>query len=382
MDIANEPVRGGYPPPGFRSLPGVEQARALAQGLVPRPPFFRLFGIQVTHAAPGTATVRMPASPWLQSAPGTQQLLPLVRTSLAFAARTVCPPGVGGAHRHLALNYIRTAALDMESFTARSQVVMAGPTRVTTESRVEDLSGRLLIHATGQFALHVDDPPLPPPPRLGRHEDSPFTTPDPPSRPLDAPIASYQAREFGPEFVERLKRGIADGAPPPLPIIRLIGGRFTSVNEGSAECEVPSTEWLCNEHRRTLVAVGIIALGATSIATGTLTPKGKMVTQNAFNASIVGVNAGAHPDGSLLRARAKVVHGDEHIVITDAQVFDADDQLAMFTRSTFTVVSARDGDDPRDKHGARGNVGLRLELLLARSASTQRCVGRVAPLRR
>ena len=59
-------MRGGFPEPGFDALPGMERARAILRGLVPRPPLSHLLGLRVTQVGSGTATMTMPATPWLQ----------------------------------------------------------------------------------------------------------------------------------------------------------------------------------------------------------------------------------------------------------------------------------------------------------------------------
>jgi hypothetical protein len=63
--MQGEAVRGGFPDPGFGSLPGIERARAYLHFLAPRAPLSHLIGIRGTQVGPGSATVTMPASPWL-----------------------------------------------------------------------------------------------------------------------------------------------------------------------------------------------------------------------------------------------------------------------------------------------------------------------------
>lgn len=84
---------GGFPEPGFYSLPGIAQARAYLRGLVPRPPLSHLLGLRVTQVGVGTATCTMPVSPWLQFPTGALDMTVLVETALSMATLTTVPGG-------------------------------------------------------------------------------------------------------------------------------------------------------------------------------------------------------------------------------------------------------------------------------------------------
>ena len=68
--MVEEPVRGRLPDPSFWSLPGIDQARARLRGIVPRSPLSHLIGLRLTQVGAGSATVTMPATPWLQNYDG------------------------------------------------------------------------------------------------------------------------------------------------------------------------------------------------------------------------------------------------------------------------------------------------------------------------
>ena len=342
MVLENEPVRGGYPPPGFHQhISGAEQVRALVQGLVPRAPWFRLFGIRCTHAAPGSATLTMPASPWFQSSPGTQQVLPLVTTSLALAARTVAPAGSGLAGVHTSANYIRLASLDMESFVARARVIMAGPSRVTAETHVEDAAGRLVVYATAQFIIgtaamqHSESVP-----QLERYEEPAYATPDPPFRPYE-PVSGFSA--FGSEYLDALQRSINRQARCPLPVLELMGGWITDIGEGTAECVLPASEWLANEYRNVNLALSPLLYSASSVASGSSVPEGRFAFGNVFDVVVFAQSGPPRADGGLLRARAKVLHTSERGILTDGEVFDQRDRLRMLGRTVYSIIDRREG---------------------------------------
>jgi hypothetical protein len=84
--MRGERARGGLPDPGFYALPGLEQAQAIQRGLVPRPPLAHLTGLTVTQVGPGTAVLRIPASPWLDHGSGLLDVHVLAEAALSMAA--------------------------------------------------------------------------------------------------------------------------------------------------------------------------------------------------------------------------------------------------------------------------------------------------------
>lgn len=346
MDLASEPVRGGRPPAGFYSLSGLEQARAFAQGLVPRAPIERLFGIRATHAAPGTATLTMAASPWLAGY-GGQIVLPLVRQSMYQAARTVAPAGSGVGHIHLFANFVRVATAEMDNFVSRARVLMAGPNRVTTEASLEDASGRLVVHATGQFVISPISPPPPPAPRLERHEEPTYATPDPPQRPLDENASFFRDRELRPgpgstpgagDFIQFLKQKAEAGEAPPSPYLQLLGARVVDAWQGGVELATPAHEWLSNEWGRLGHAISAILFGTASTATVTALPPGKRAVASSFHNTDALGEAGLEVVGHAMRTRGKVTYADDNVVITDAEAFDVDGNALRFARGTYFIV--------------------------------------------
>ena len=226
-EVWEEPARGGYPPDGFVELPGIDRARALVQGLIPRSPFMRLFGIRHTHASASTATLVMPASPWLQrgmpglSVAGTVEILPLVSSALVSAASTTAPPGAAHSTEVLSVSYVRRPILDMESFVARARCIAAGASRATVEVHTEDAEGRLVVHATAQVVFGRS--PLArraaTPPTLEPVAEPSFSTPDPPARALTDPDVG-------------------------VPLWRLMGITIDDVGGGACTLTMPVNDWL------------------------------------------------------------------------------------------------------------------------------------------
>ena len=103
-------------------MPGIDQARAQLRGLVPRSPLSHLVGYRVTQVGSGSATLSMPASPWLEHADGTLEVRILAEAALGTAALTAAPPATDVTTATLSVNYLRAPALGDEAYVARAQV--------------------------------------------------------------------------------------------------------------------------------------------------------------------------------------------------------------------------------------------------------------------
>ena len=66
-----EPVRGSHPDPELLALPGLGQLRRQIAGEAPEAPLSRLTGMRLVSVEPGTASFRMPLTPWLDAGQGT-----------------------------------------------------------------------------------------------------------------------------------------------------------------------------------------------------------------------------------------------------------------------------------------------------------------------
>jgi len=328
MDISQEPVRGGYPPDGFYRLPGIDRARARAQGLIPRSPADRLFGTRLTHASVGSATVVMPASPWL--AKGVQwtsealpalEIIPLVTTALAGVAQTTSPPGTSNAVHVMDLNFIRRPTVASESFVARARSVATGPSRVTAEVHVEDAEGRLVVYATGQVtngpsALVPADGPVP---TLAPIAEPSYPTPDPPARPVDV-------------------HGV--------PIVGLLDIEWTESDPGgAATLSCRPNEWMNSSLRIISPAVLFTLLSCALYgAEGQLAfAAGKFgnVEHNAHFVFNVG-NTMRRPRLGKFAAHAKVTNRNEEAVYTTGELTSEDGRALIMGTTSSTIVALPD----------------------------------------
>lgn len=192
--VVDEPIRGSLPHPGFYSLPGIEQARAIVRGAVPRSPLSRLVGLRVTQVGPGSATVTMPASPWLQQQDGTVDSKMLLEAALHLAALSGAPPASDIAAASLSVSHLRPCTLEGEQFVAQARVVHSGKNFTVADAELEDALGRGVAHATGTYQIA---PMNPPPPELSGPlpavDEPAYSVPDPLLRPPPDEVRLFEA---------------------------------------------------------------------------------------------------------------------------------------------------------------------------------------------
>jgi class 3 adenylate cyclase len=256
--MRGEAVRGGFPEPGFYSLPGLEQARAYLRGLVPRPPLSHLLGLRVTQVGVGTATCTMPVSPWLQFPSAVLDTTVLVETALSMATLTTVPGGVDARTVALSMSYFRPATMESEGLVARARTTSTGTTFMSGEVLVEDALGREVLRASGMSLVRPADPAPPPPAELpGRVEEPRYPTPDPYRRPLPAGVGAIPDEDWERHDGFAISRGIQEGTFPTVPLMALFGATF-AFEPGRGTLELPRSEWLC-WHRRDRLAPGVVA---------------------------------------------------------------------------------------------------------------------------
>jgi class 3 adenylate cyclase len=316
--VLDEPLRGRLPDPGFWSLPGIEQARARLRGLVPRSPLSHLTGIRLTQVGVGSATVTMPASPWLQIADGSVEVRMLLEEALALAVTTGAPAGHEVRTAALSINQLRHSGVDSDSFVARARTLNTGSVFTLAEVQVEDGTGRAVAHASGSFLVRPIEPP--PPPFVETHdrfEEPSYSTPDPYLRPLrhTFPFAGW-TDEGGLAWI----RNIADRISG-LPVLELLDTRFVDVEEGRLRWTTHTTPWLCS--RSAEVSPGVVAILAF-IGLGaavTVAPAGHTVGIVEHSITFLGP---VPADGRQLLSQGVVVHHAGDFLVSTVEVTDED----------------------------------------------------------
>ena len=267
--VVDEPVRGGFPDPAIYALPGIEQLRAYLGGLAPHAPLERLTGGKLTQVGSGTASVTMPASPWLMQLDSLEVTMLAART-LEVAVRTGVAPATELNLAAFSVHHLRPANPESGGIIARARVIHTGRAVTVAEVLVEDGSGRGVAHGTGS----VTTAPMkdPPPQRPVRPVEEPrYSTPDPYLRAAPHPTRADIVEEIA--GLELIKKVVAGQLI--FPVGHLLGWCPLDVGEGHFSFSVPASDWLCIERGRVASAV-LTALASASphLASLTVQPAG------------------------------------------------------------------------------------------------------------
>lgn len=346
MTIQQEPVRGGYADPSMFGFSGIEQLRAVADGLVPKPPIEHLTGIRLVEVGMGSATFAMPASPWFQSAAGT--FLPgmsvfVSDAPLGAAIYTTLPPGTPLITSELSMSFMRPATVSSEKLIARGRLIQSGSKVGLSEVLVEDGMGRLLAHGSSRcFIL----PSMSPPPDTPSIEKAPiqvYGSPDPYLRKIETkPLpAEIRTAKSGLDITLAHIEGRLESAPWAM----LFGSRPVEAAEGSATLEVDVTGW----HTSGLGTMygGAIALFAdaammTSVYT-TLPPDTATTTLDIkihFLRPVL--------PGTKLRATSTVVHRGKTMAVCHCQLTNSEHKIVAVAQGSTLIAPGRvtDRDHP------------------------------------
>lgn len=136
----------------WSELPGREILKRHLRGELPPPGIHHLTGISPTEVGEGTATVRMPATEWLNSPAARLQggaIVMLADTAMATAVLTTAPAATAVAALDLKANFLRPVFGDGAELTATAEVVHRGRTLAISRARVENAEGKPVLLATG-----------------------------------------------------------------------------------------------------------------------------------------------------------------------------------------------------------------------------------------
>jgi uncharacterized protein (TIGR00369 family) len=164
--VEPDPVDYGSPDPYLREPPegtvvpqelwselsGREIVERHLRGELPPPAIHHLTGLEPTAAGDGTATVRLPATEWLNSPAGRLQggaIVMLADAAMAVAALTTAPAGTAVAGLDLKANFLRPVSGDGAELTARAELVHRGRTLAITRAAVENAEAKPVLLATG-----------------------------------------------------------------------------------------------------------------------------------------------------------------------------------------------------------------------------------------
>jgi uncharacterized protein (TIGR00369 family) len=336
IELWREKVRGGYPDPRLLALSGRERLESWGRGRSPAPPLSRLTGAVISSVGSGTAGARMPASGWLLNSAGAiggGTLAIVADIAFGCAVQTELPAAVPYTTAELSMSFLRPAQLG-STLSAGGQAIHVGRSVALSEMfLIEEGRDRLIAHGTSRCAVlpaidPVPEPPgdLPLVPADGNEDSDPYRRPWPTGWVI--PQETWD-RLSGRQIIARQ----LEGELPPPPIYGLTGIRPTEFGEGTATLRLPATEWLTSPART--VQGGVIAMLADTamlIAVQTTAPAG-----TAFAGLDLKVNylRPVLADGRDLTARATVIHAGRTLVITRAEIENADGKsVALATGSS------------------------------------------------
>ncbi|MGB9184117.1 MAG: PaaI family thioesterase, partial [Solirubrobacteraceae bacterium] len=145
-----EPVRGSHPDPELLALPGLEQLRRSVAGGLPEAPLSRLTGMHLVSVGDGTATFRMPLTPWLDGGRGRVPpgvLMIPADAAMACAVMSQLPAWKPFTTSELALRVLRPSPPE-GAILAESRVLDPGPPVALSEVTVRDEAGVLIAHGS------------------------------------------------------------------------------------------------------------------------------------------------------------------------------------------------------------------------------------------
>lgn len=327
--MQGEPVRGGFPEPGFDALPGIERAQAILRGFVPRSPLSHLIGYRVSQVGSGTATLTMPASPWLDYLDGTLDVKMLGEEALALAVLTGTPAGHNVRTVVLTFKHLRPATMDSGSFIARARTLNQGPRFAVAEVLVEDVIGRAVAHGTASVAIlpiEVNRAA----PALQPVDEPTYATPDPHCRPLPTAVPTQPFDEMdGLSVAKRLVAGDLS-----IPVLTLIGARHTAAEDRKIQATLTSSEWLCSRGRD--ITPGVLAVLAHSLLGGavvTLCQPGERV--GLVDQTVSFLRPAPAASGEFV-CQAQVAH-DGEILTSTGEIKDATGTVVAHAHQTGLV---------------------------------------------
>lgn len=341
-----EPVRGGYPPASSAGLPGLEQLRALQDGVAPAPPVSRLTGMVLTELAPETATFTMPATRWLLSPQGlisVGTLAILADGPLGCAVHTALPARTGYATSEMSLRLLRPARPG-GTLVARAKLVHAGRSLALSGVQITDERGRLLVD--GSSMCFVRPSPAAPAPALvasaaeapeGGREGAAPESPDPWERPVLGEVLAQDVWERL-SGLEVLQAQLACELPIP-PIHFLTGVRLTEATAGEALFTLPCHEWLCSP-LGTVEGGTIAMLADCALSSAIQTVAGPGAALAAIDLKVNFVRP-VRPDGRDLLAHGRVRHAGRTITIAEAEVVSADGKTVALATGSAMLLTGR-----------------------------------------
>jgi uncharacterized protein (TIGR00369 family) len=341
--VIDEPIRGAFAyleHPGILALDGMEQMRRWLRKDYPFPPIWYVAASEQVESGPGMSTWRLPVTPWLQSAAGT-----LTGGVLAFAADaplgsalfTTLPGGAWVTTSELSVHFLRPPAPDCGAIITRARLIQAGRSQGLTDGTLEDAEGHLLAHATARNMITtLPAPPAAEPPN-GPIPWPKYDDPHPFQRPAEGEVIPQEVwdRMSGMEMMRAWKNGDL----PIAPLSNLVGASHFNFDEGSFSVSFPASQWWT-------IASGAFYGGTLALfldyamhgAIHTTLPAGTSWGTLDLKVNFLRPVA---PDGSELRASAKILHRGRTIAVASAEITGAGGKTLALANSSAMLLPGR-----------------------------------------
>lgn len=329
--IWQEPVTPPQADMSFLAMPGQERLEHWVQLAEAKPPFARLVGMDFMAVTKGGVVFELHPSAWLAGPKGSIHpgfLAWLADTPLAMAVETAMPAGAIVTTAELSLTFLGRVQADGGTLSATSRFLGVGGRDGLSDVALSDASGRLVAHGTSRCArLDVGVPaPLPPPVEFAPYDGTePWQRPVV-GEPLDADVLETRS---GLEIL----RAQAAGELALPPAHHLTGIRPQSAEDGVAVFALPTGPWV--QIFAGPVYGGAITFLASSAVSGsaqTLAAPGQRCDSLDIKVNFL---RPAACDGRDLVAHGAVLHAGRGLVVSRAEILDADGRLvALATGST------------------------------------------------
>jgi uncharacterized protein (TIGR00369 family) len=336
-------VRGSFGDLSTLTLPGIERMRASTLNEASRPPIHHLTGLRPVEWGFGSSTFSMPVTPWLQTTvPGLMVggiIAFLADGPLGTAILTVLPPLSYMTTSDLSLSFLQPGTLESGTLFGKARLIRAGRSVALSEVMIDDGNGRQLAHGTSRGFL-LTAPGAPPAPDAMPPQPQ-YSTPDPYQRPVvGAPFSLDDwSRMTG---LEVIRLCIEDRTYAP-PIYHLTGLHPTRAEEGTCTFALPASQWLASPAPVLYGgAIAMLADAALSCAVMTINPAGSSFAPLDLKVNYL---RPVLPDGSLLTARATLVHRGRSMAVATAEILNAEGKKVALASSSSMLLPGRPWSD-------------------------------------
>ena len=329
------PVRGEIVDASVLYRSGLEALR-LVRG---QPPMGRLTGLTFDGADEGTAIFSMPVSAWFEwsngGVPGGMLAL-AADAALGCALQSLLPSHTQYTTAEMSMTYVRPARIG-SVITTRGRVLHQGRTMGLSAGDVVDDDGKLVAYSTSRMRIFGDAAAGAPsrggtaaPPAQPSREVQLDDAPDPYLRPVAG--ARIDEREFNARSGIEIIHAQLRGELPLPPLHHLLGITPIEATLGAASCAMPLSGWLATPFGWPEGGfIVLLADLAVALATQTTLAKGEGMASVDIKVNFLRPVAA---DGSVLEARAKVVHRGRSLAVSTAEMLGADGRpVALATGS-------------------------------------------------